>query len=167
MLHDLRSMKLGEWHPREIYRTAALMDQKRRSLEPEDEYFEVLLQNEVLPALPDRADTALSKSLLDDAKSRIPRMRYVSETKLGQKSRKARMQEILERQPTWLDVSRKWLRRVRPGRKSMGRGPGTVKLGNGCPRRHPRKFCRHLCEKFRGLDYGFDGVDGLNDHIAA
>ena len=48
MLHDLRSMKLGEWHPREVYRTAALMDQKRRSLEPEDEYFEMLLQNGVL-----------------------------------------------------------------------------------------------------------------------
>ena len=88
MLHDLRSVKLGEWHPREIYRTAALMGQKRRSLGPTDEYFEMLLQNGMLPgALTDRPDTSLSRSLLDDAQRRVPLMRHVGETKLGQSLR--------------------------------------------------------------------------------
>ncbi len=49
MLFDLLHLDLGGWHPRLIYRTAALTRQKKVSLRGNRQWFEVLLQRGALP----------------------------------------------------------------------------------------------------------------------
>ena len=68
MLYDLQRMDLKGWHPRELYRTAALVEQKQHSLRGLDAWIESLLQAGRMPAIvrgyPNRC---LSKDLLADA----------------------------------------------------------------------------------------------------
>lgn len=49
MLHDLQTMNLGDWHPREIVETSALRQQKVESMGELDAWFEKLLQDGHLP----------------------------------------------------------------------------------------------------------------------
>ena len=49
MLWDLLRLDLGEWHPKEIYETSALVEQKQHSLRGLDAWIEVILQEGVLP----------------------------------------------------------------------------------------------------------------------
>ena len=44
MLYDLLNLDLGDWHPRQIYQTAALMEQKAHSLRGLDAWIESMLQ---------------------------------------------------------------------------------------------------------------------------
>jgi hypothetical protein len=59
MLFDLLERDLGDWHPRQIVRTAALAGQQEKSLSPLDTWWLELLQTGVLagadPLRPDRA----------------------------------------------------------------------------------------------------------------
>jgi hypothetical protein len=50
MLFDLLNHNLGDWHPRQIVRTAALGQQQEQSLEPFDAWFLDLLHDGYLPA---------------------------------------------------------------------------------------------------------------------
>ena len=85
MMYDLQRTDLGDWHPREVYRTGALTEQTRHSLSPIEEWFEQLLQDGVLPhALTGRPETVISTHLYDDARKRFPYLRtHVSDTKFG------------------------------------------------------------------------------------
>lgn len=49
MLWDLQRRELAGWHPRKVYKTAALTRQKRASLRGNPQWFEVLLQTGRLP----------------------------------------------------------------------------------------------------------------------
>ena len=49
MLFELLSMPLGGWHPREVYETKALQDQKGESLSPLQEWWESIVQDGSLP----------------------------------------------------------------------------------------------------------------------
>jgi Bifunctional DNA primase/polymerase, N-terminal/Family of unknown function (DUF5906)/Primase C terminal 2 (PriCT-2) len=49
MLHELQRLPLGDWHPRDIPHTAALREQKARSMKPLDAWWEFLLQEALLP----------------------------------------------------------------------------------------------------------------------
>lgn len=69
MLNDLQRLDLKGWHPRELYRTAALVEQKQHSLRGLDAWVESLLQAGRMPVVcsskyPNRC---LSKDLLADA----------------------------------------------------------------------------------------------------
>lgn len=49
MLYDLLRLDLGDWHPRQIYQTAALQEQKAHSLRNLEAWVEDLLQKGVMP----------------------------------------------------------------------------------------------------------------------
>jgi hypothetical protein len=49
MLHDLLRLRLGGWHPKKIYVTAALTEQKGHSLRGLDAWIEAMLQEGSLP----------------------------------------------------------------------------------------------------------------------
>ena len=44
MLYDLLQYDLGDWHPRELLRTTALLDQQRQSLSAFDAWWVELLE---------------------------------------------------------------------------------------------------------------------------
>ena len=50
MLYDLLKVDLGDWHPMQIYKTAALTEQKQRSLRGLDAWIETMLQEGLLPS---------------------------------------------------------------------------------------------------------------------
>jgi hypothetical protein len=50
MLYDLLRLDLGDWHPRRLPKTKALMEQQARSLSPEDEWWLALLEGGTIPA---------------------------------------------------------------------------------------------------------------------
>jgi Family of unknown function (DUF5906)/RepB DNA-primase N-terminal domain len=61
MLFDLMERDLGDWHPRDIVRTAALADQQMQSLSPFDAWWFELLQTGVIPgAEPLKPDRTVS-----------------------------------------------------------------------------------------------------------
>jgi hypothetical protein len=69
MLWGLLRLDLGDWHPRELYKTAALVEQKQHSLRGLDAWCESLVQAGRMPEVcsskyPNRC---LSKALLADA----------------------------------------------------------------------------------------------------
>ncbi len=69
MLYDLLRLDLGDWEPQEIYETAALVEQKQRSLHGLDAWIEGFLQKGRLPVpyslkYPNRC---LSDHLIEDA----------------------------------------------------------------------------------------------------
>jgi hypothetical protein len=83
MLYDLQRMDLGKWHPRQVYETPELMEQKQRSLPPLEEWYVNLLQAGQLPVGPAR-NIALSRELLDSAKKSSRLLQYVAnETSVG------------------------------------------------------------------------------------
>jgi len=84
LLYDLLHTDLGDWHPRQIYETEALRGQKVHSLSGEEEWLEDVLQQGVIPGrLDERLDRATTRDLVDDARRRVPKLRYVSEIAFG------------------------------------------------------------------------------------
>jgi Family of unknown function (DUF5906) len=70
MLYDLLRLDLDNWHPMQIYKTAALMEQKARSLRGLDAWIETMLQEGSLPyggfdGYPNRS---LTQNLTEQAK---------------------------------------------------------------------------------------------------
>ena len=81
MFHDLRGMDLGDWHPRDIpealLSNPALQKQQVLNLPPLEQWFVSLLHDGVLAgALGGKPNTAFTKSLLDDVKERVPRLKW-------------------------------------------------------------------------------------------
>lgn len=79
MFCDLHMMDLKDWHPREIpealLRNPELQKQQGHTLPPLEQWYVMLLHNGVLPgALAARPSTAFTKSLIDDARARVPRL---------------------------------------------------------------------------------------------
>jgi hypothetical protein len=87
MLYDLLRLDLGDWQPRELYETAALIEQKQWSLRGLDAWIESFLQAGSLPAplSPKYPNRCLSKFLLDDA---LRYDRYTNETNITIKLKK-------------------------------------------------------------------------------
>ncbi len=102
MLFDLLRVDLGDWHPRRVIRTDALVEQQSRGLGPEDAWWCELLQTGVLwGADPKRPDCAVSngweeekevfsgtrmvkhKALYDQAREVSPRLKGLSDHLLG------------------------------------------------------------------------------------
>lgn len=84
MLHDLLRLDLGGWHPKHIYETAALVEQKQHSLRGLDAWIEAMLQEGVLP-VPSSAqypNRCLSKNLLGAAKEFD---RFTNESRVAKK----------------------------------------------------------------------------------
>jgi hypothetical protein len=90
LLYDLLHTDLGNWHPREIYETDALREQKVHSLSGEDEWLEAVLQEGALPShLKDCPDRAIARTLAEDVRDRVPAIRYkMSDTAFGRFLRK-------------------------------------------------------------------------------
>src|SRR5262249_16863015 len=81
MLYDLQKMDLGDWHPREIpealLTNPAIQKQQGLTLPPLEQWYIMLLHNGVLPgALVKRPNTASTSALLDDARARVPRLKF-------------------------------------------------------------------------------------------
>jgi Family of unknown function (DUF5906) len=106
MLFDLLAMELGDWHPRQIVRTTALVKQQLQSLSALDEWWlEVLHTGVLVGALKDEPNRAVSndyneeftestaftkitrvrrhKGLFDAARASSPRLRSVSDHAIG------------------------------------------------------------------------------------
>lgn len=49
MLYDLLHRELGDWHPRQIIKTAGLVDQQSRNLSPIDAWWIELIEGDTLP----------------------------------------------------------------------------------------------------------------------
>ena len=77
LLYELQHWKLGDWHPREIYETAALQQQKAASLDTMDAWFVELLEDGQLPGrqTEDKSFVA-TEALEEDIKRRFPRPSY-------------------------------------------------------------------------------------------
>jgi hypothetical protein len=87
MFYDLQKMQLDGWHPRDIPETLltnpALQKQQSHTLPPLEQWYVMLLHNGVLPgALSKRPNTVFTTSLVDDAKSKVPRLRDLSDVAL-------------------------------------------------------------------------------------
>lgn len=87
MLYDLRQIELDDWHPRNIpdavLTSLALQRQQGHTLPPLEQWYVMLLHNGVLPgALGGRPSTAFTKSLIDDARAKVPRLRELTEVGL-------------------------------------------------------------------------------------
>jgi hypothetical protein len=81
MLCDLSRFDLGDWHPRMIpdglLQGEALRKQQTLTLPALEQWYLSILNRGILPhALPNRPNTSLTKSLMDDAKELFPRLRY-------------------------------------------------------------------------------------------
>jgi hypothetical protein len=84
MFYDLLNTDLGDWHPRQIYETKALREQKRYSLTGEDEWLEAVLQDGEVPGrLKNQHNRAITLVLMQDMKDRVPKLRGMSETAFG------------------------------------------------------------------------------------
>jgi hypothetical protein len=84
MLYDLQRMDLGDWHPRQVYKTAAFRRQQDMSLGHLEEWLLTLLESGCLPS------PAMGKpwasgptTLLNDAKWKVPRCRDLSYNSLS------------------------------------------------------------------------------------
>jgi hypothetical protein len=79
MLYDLQRMNLGDWHPREVYKTAALRTQQEMSLGHLEEWLLTLLDDGCLPNPPvGKLWMSGPTTLLNDAKNKVPRLRDLS-----------------------------------------------------------------------------------------
>lgn len=84
MLWDLQRLDLGDWHPREIVRTAALQKQKELSLHPLQGWWESLLQAGELPGDTGcAAHEAGATRLLMHLRDQIGSIREANGTALG------------------------------------------------------------------------------------
>jgi hypothetical protein len=85
MLYDLQRMDLGDWHPREIHRTAALRRQQELTLAPLDEWMLGVLEDGALPGTePGHPRAANPTTLLQDAKNKVPRARDIGKMKFAE-----------------------------------------------------------------------------------
>ncbi len=83
-LHDLLHYDLGDWHPRQIIKTEGLTEQMGRTLRPEEQFLEELLQDAELPdADPENADVALTEDLRRFATVAAPRLAGISRRQLS------------------------------------------------------------------------------------
>ena len=81
MFYDLGRMDLGDWHPRDVpdalLSNPTLQKQQGFNLPPLEQWYVSLLHDATLPgALIQRPNTTFTKSLLDDARERVPRLRF-------------------------------------------------------------------------------------------
>jgi hypothetical protein len=84
MLHDLLSLDLGDWHPRMIPDTPALLEQKVLSLGGLDQWYSHLLSVAELPnAGRKNPRWASSRNLYDDAKHFSTRNTYITDDELA------------------------------------------------------------------------------------
>ncbi len=84
MLHDLQRLQLGTWHPRQIIHTAALREQKERSLDPKHEWWESVLQSGRLPGTPDAKHGGIgAAAIYARAQDETPRLKDVSRQAFG------------------------------------------------------------------------------------
>jgi hypothetical protein len=85
MLHDLLGMNLGKWHPRHVYKTAALRHQQELSLPPMDEWMLGLLEDGELPGALSvgKPQASTPTNLLNDLHSKVPRSRDLGKNKLA------------------------------------------------------------------------------------
>ena len=80
MFYDLRMMDLDGWHPRDIpealLTNPALQKQQSHTLPPLEQWYVMLLHSGELPgALTKYPHIALTRSLVEDAKAKVPRLR--------------------------------------------------------------------------------------------
>ena len=80
MFYDLARMDLGDWHPREIpealLRNPELQKQQSHTLPALEQWYVMLLHNGVLSQfVKNKPNTAWTKSLVEDAKMKVPRLR--------------------------------------------------------------------------------------------
>jgi hypothetical protein len=86
MLHDLLRLDLGEWHPKKIYVTSALVEQKGHSLRGLDAWIEAMLQEGALPKpVVNYPNRCLSEHLADAAKEFD---RYTNKSAIADKLKK-------------------------------------------------------------------------------
>jgi hypothetical protein len=84
MLWDLQRLDLGDWHPREIVRTAALQEQKELSLQLLQAWWEALLQGGMLPGDTSNAPNEVGATrLLMHLRDHIGSVREANATALG------------------------------------------------------------------------------------
>lgn len=83
MLYALLNVDLGGWHPRQGCVTAALQEQKARTLDPRWEWWEGILQSGLLPHYGQTADLAMSGALLESLRTNNRRAQDVSQRALG------------------------------------------------------------------------------------
>jgi Family of unknown function (DUF5906) len=102
MLHDLLTRDLGDWHPRQIIRTAALREQQLLSLDsidPLDAWWLTLISDGMLPgheehnvgevaSIPNNPRRATSKDLFEHARACVPQLKFMSDRALGQALKK-------------------------------------------------------------------------------
>ena len=84
MLYDLLRMDLGDWHPRKVPQTKALLEQKMLSLTGLEQWWVSMLNVGELPN-PDRKNPRRVRSevLLEAAQKFSPRTKYINSTELG------------------------------------------------------------------------------------
>jgi Family of unknown function (DUF5906)/Bifunctional DNA primase/polymerase, N-terminal len=104
MLHDLLKRDLGDWHPRQIIKTAALYVQQMLSLDtldPFDAWWYAMLKDGILPGYAEYVKgedgqlrlgdpnprRAYSHVLFEHARNCVPRLRFESNNALGYASR--------------------------------------------------------------------------------
>jgi hypothetical protein len=90
MFWDLRAMELGDWHPRDIperlLKNPALQKQQKLTLPPLEQWYLLLLHEGRMPgpALTKRPCYAPTRTLVDDARERIPALKWtLSDVELG------------------------------------------------------------------------------------
>ena len=126
MLHDLLHFDLGDWHPRQIIRTAALQLQKARSLPPIAEWWESVLQNGWMPFLKTHpgnveTDEVTSTALLNMMRDFAPRAIDANATRIGRfvgdmggerlhrrNGNQWRLKPLLEHRAHWENKYGKW-----------------------------------------------------------
>lgn len=91
MLYDLQRMPLGGWHPREVIDTAALQEQKARSLDPLHDWYVGILQDGYALGKECRVPAAALLQMVHDSSGRL---RDVSAQGLGRMLRKYGVQPI-------------------------------------------------------------------------
>jgi hypothetical protein len=85
-LHDMLAIPLKGWHPKQVYKTEASVEQKQHSLRGLDEWMETILQSGVLPgAQRDYPNRSLMQDLEASARGFD---RYTNKTQVGNYIRK-------------------------------------------------------------------------------
>ena len=84
MLWDLPKMDLGNWHPRKVPQTKALLEQKMLSLTGLEQWWVAMLDVGKLPN-PDKKNPrrVRSEALLEAAQKFSPRTKYINSNELG------------------------------------------------------------------------------------
>jgi hypothetical protein len=82
-LFDALNTDLVGFHPRQIYKTSALIQQGERSMSPEDEWLMQLLQNGRLPQPLRNPARCKSEDLVSHARRSVPTLLSVPERRLG------------------------------------------------------------------------------------